>query len=137
MDRRTLLLSASAALVLPVAARAASMIEYTPGALKARMDAGETVLLDFSATWCSTCKAQERVIGKLQEANPAYLQNITFLRVDWDTYGSSELAKSLKIPRRSTLVAMKGGQELGRIVAGTRESQIRDLLDIALNAASA
>jgi hypothetical protein len=41
----------------------------------------------------------------------------------------------LNIPRRSTLVVLKGDQELGRIVAGTRKGDIKALLDRALQAA--
>ena len=48
-----------------------------------------------------------------------------------------ELTQRLNIPRRSTLVVLKGDAELGRIVAGTSEAQIKDLLDTALRAATA
>ncbi len=99
------------------------------------MDAGKVVLLDFWASWCSTCAAQERVLASLKAENPAYEQNIAFFIVDWDEHGKGELSKALKIPRRSTLVAMKGREELGRIVAGTSKADIKDLLDLALAAA--
>lgn len=135
MDRRNFLgLSASLAL-FPIAARAAEATLYTPGAAEAAMDAGKTVLLDFWASWCSTCAAQHRVLAALKAENPAYEQNITFFVVDWDQYGEGDLSKSLNIPRRSTLVALKGRQELGRIVAGTSKDDIRALLDMALAAA--
>ncbi|MFN7222948.1 MAG: hypothetical protein ACK4MS_02895 [Paracoccaceae bacterium] len=55
--------------------------------------------------------------------------------MDWDEYGKGKLSKSLKIPRRSTLVALKGQAELGRIVAGTSKADIKVLLDKALAAA--
>ena len=50
-------------------------------------------------------------------------------------YSQSELAKRLNIPRRSTLVVLKGDRELGRIVAGTQKSKIKALMDAALDAA--
>jgi thioredoxin 1 len=99
------------------------------------MDAGKIVFLDFWASWCSTCAAQERVLAALKAENPAYEQNIAFFIVDWDQYAKGDLSKSLKIPRRSTLVALKGRQELGRIVAGTSKADIKALLDMALTAA--
>jgi hypothetical protein len=36
------------------------------------------------------------------------------------------------IPRRSTLIVLRGEDELGRIVAGTSESQIKGLMDKGL-----
>ncbi|CAN0598520.1 unnamed protein product, partial [Ectocarpus sp. 12 AP-2014] len=53
---------------------------------------------------------------------------------DWDQHSNSKLAKDLNIPRRSTLVALKGDKELGRIVAGTKSADIQALMDTALAA---
>ena len=55
--------------------------------------------------------------------------------MDWDIHSRSKLSKELKIPRRSTLVVLSGDEELGRIVAGTSKSKIKELLDTALTAA--
>ena len=136
MDRRFFLTLSAAAAVLPVTARAA-FLDYTPGLVQERLAKGETVFLDFTATWCSTCRSQGRTIRALKDANPAYGQAVTFIDVDWDTYGQSDLAKALKIPRRSTLVVLKGDQELGRIVAQTGQAEIKSLMDTALSAATA
>ncbi len=135
MHRRTFLASAAATLVLPMAARAAT--EYTPGLVKKHLAAGDTVFLDFKTNWCTTCAAQERQISALLRQNPAYGQAITFIDVDWDKHSFSELSRNLKIPRRSTLVVLKGDQELGRIVAGTNKNKIKALMDTALAAATA
>ena len=136
MKRRTFLTLATGATLAPLAARAAVM-DYTPGLVQQALDNGETVFLDFKASWCSTCAAQERVINALRADNPAYDGAITFINVDWDAHGNGALAQSLNIPRRSTLVVLKGNQELGRIVAGTRKSDIKELMDTALAAATA
>ncbi|GAB5447074.1 thioredoxin family protein [Gymnodinialimonas sp.] len=131
MNRRTLILSATAFALAPLSALA-NMIDYTPGSAEAAINAGETVFVDFAADWCSTCRSQERTINALRQANPAYDAAITFYRVDWDDYGRGDLATSLNIPRRSTLVMFRGGVEVGRLVAGTREGDIRALLDAGL-----
>ena len=135
MHRRSFLALSAASLTLPMAARA-EFLDYTPGLVQERLAAGDTVFLDFTATWCSTCRSQGRTIRALKDANPAYGQAVTFIDVDWDQYGHSELAQSLQIPRRSTLVVLKGDQELGRIVAQTGQSEIKALMDTALSAAT-
>lgn len=61
-----------------------------------------------------------------------YNKSITFMTVDWDTYRRHAVTKSRRIPRRSTLVLIKGGKEIGRLVAVTSERRIKALLDKAL-----
>ena len=105
--------------------------DYNPAALDALNGAGKPFLIDFYATWCGTCRAQERVIEGLRGENAAY-EAIPILRVNWDQHGNGELVRALGIPRRSTLVIMKDGMELGRLVAQTGKSQIAALLDLAI-----
>ena len=135
MRRRLLLaLAVLLPLGLPVLA-APARVFYEPGTAEAAMTEGRVVLLDFFAPWCSTCRAQERVIDALRDADPAYDEAIEFITVDWDTYGQGALARALAIPRRSTLVALDGETELGRLIAATSEAEIKALLDLALAAA--
>ena len=139
MKRRTFLATAAGAAsasALPLAARA-SMVDYTPGLINERLAAGETLFIDFYASWCGTCQAQNRVIDALWAENPAYLEEITFVRVDWDTYGRSELSMGLNIPRRSTLVAIAPDRtEIGRLIAQTGRDDIKGLMDQALAVAT-
>jgi len=134
MNRRHFLMTAAAVLA---AGPALSFTAYTPGLVQTELAAGKTVFLDFKASWCSTCAAQERVINALLAENPAYSEQITFINVDWDTYKNDALTQSMNIPRRSTLVVLKGDKELGRIVAGTSRADIKALMDTALSAAMA
>jgi len=132
LTRRQTLIAAGAFALMPMARAAQAMIDYTPGLVTERLAAGETVFVDFSAEWCSTCRAQERVITALRAANPAYDAAMTFVKVDWDAHGTGDLSTSLAIPRRSTLVLLRGDQELGRIVAQTAEGDIRALMDLGV-----
>ncbi len=134
MNRRGFLLTATA--TLAAAPLAAGTADYVPGLAERELAAGKTLFLDFKASWCSTCAAQERVIKALRSANPDYDRHILFVDVDWDLYRRDPLTRSLAIPRRSTLVVLKGDEELGRIVAGTSKAVIRDLMDVALSAAT-
>ena len=130
MDRRVFLLASGAALVA-APALAASGTAYKPGMVKQKLAKGEVVFLDFYTDWCTTCAAQQRAISALKAEHPEY-EAISFVSVDWDKYSKSELARSLKIPRRSTLVVLTKDGEVGRIVAGTRKGDIKALMDKAL-----
>lgn len=138
MKRRHFLLLATSGMALSALPGLANTgrVFYTPGLAETAMAEGKVVFLDFWTNWCSTCAAQERIIADLRAANPAYDANITFITVDWDEYADSDLSRSLAIPRRSTLVALKGKTELGRIVAGTSPDEIQALMDKALGAAT-
>ena len=72
------------------------------------------------------------MLNKLRESEPKYNQSITFVLVDWDTYKKHEVTTSRKIPRRSTLVLIKNGEEVQRLVAQTSEEKIKTLLDIGI-----
>ncbi len=131
MNRRDfMMLTASVTLVAPMAQAAGAA--YTPELLEAELAAGKTVFLDFKASWCSTCKAQGRVIEALKAENPDYTAKISFIDVDWDQWKDDMIVADLNIPRRSTLVVLRGEAELGRIVAGTAKAEIKALMDVAL-----
>lgn len=134
MNRRNFILLSTVAALTPLGL-SAKVVDYSPGMAKDALAAGKTVFLDFSATWCGTCAAQDRVINALLDENPDYGANVTFIKVDWDNFGDGALSNALKIPRRSTLVVLKGDKELGRIVAGTARKDIKKLMDTALRAA--
>lgn len=135
MNRRDFMLVVGAvSLVAPMAHAAGTA--YTPALLAAELDAGKTVFLDFKASWCSTCKAQGRVIAALKAENPDYEAKISFIDVDWDQWKDDMIVADLNIPRRSTLVVLRGDTELGRIVAGTAKAEIKALLDTALSAST-
>lgn len=130
--RQTLiaLLAAGVAAGMTKPALALQTTDYSPEALASLQSGGQPFLVDFFATWCSTCAAQERVLEELAAESDVY-KAIPILRVDWDAFGNGELSRQLAIPRRSTLVMMQGTRELGRLVAETRKSRIAELLDLA------
>lgn len=129
MKRRTLLGLIVTLAFAPAFVFASEDIEYSPGIIKSELAAGNTVFVDYAADWCSTCKRQERVISQLRAENPKYDEKITFVRVDWDKFSSAAVTTERNIPRRSTLLVLKGDKELGRIVAGTNTQEIKALLD--------
>lgn len=135
MLRRTFLAAAATLVAFPAFA-GDKTIEYKPGLIAERLAAGETLLVDYTTEWCTTCAAQKRQISALIGENPAYGENITFVRVDFDEFRRHDVSTSRQIPRRSTLIVLKGDEELGRIVANPSKSAIKDLMDTALKAAT-
>lgn len=137
MIRRNFIsICAAAMLALPGLAfaneREDGFVTYTPEALEQALTEGETVFLDFKASWCTTCAAQERVITALREANPAYDEAMTFMAVDWDEWKGEDIVSEMNIPRRSTLVVLRGEEELGRVVAETSEESIKSLIETGI-----
>lgn len=139
MNRRNFVAASAMALcagLVPGGVLAESWVDFdNSDPISTALSEGKTVLVDFAASWCSTCAAQERVINDLRAQNPAYDENIVFVRVDWDRYGRKPVARDRRIPRRSTLIVLQGDKELGRLIAGTNSAQIQELLDTALSAA--
>lgn len=133
MNRRHFLITSTALAALPMAATAQmaaeGWVDYEPGLIQSLLNEGKTVFVDYSASWCSTCKAQERTITGIRATTDKY-ENMVFVRVDWDEYGRHAVTTSRKIPRRSTLLVLRGSDELGRIVAGTRKKDIQALMDL-------
>ena len=70
-------------------------------------------------------------MSALIKANPDYAA-VTVMRVEWDEHRGGDLVKQLSIPRRSTLVMFKGGQEIGRVVAKTGRADIEALFQAAM-----
>jgi len=137
VNRRFFMATSAAVLAAPkiLIAGGAGTADYTPGLIKDKLAAGETVFVDYAAKWCGVCKRQERVVQQLRDANPAFDEQMSFVRVDWDDYGSHEVSTSRNIPRRSTLILLRGEEELGRIVAGTNSDQIQELMELGLTTA--
>ena len=73
------------------------------------------------------------MLEKLRASNSKYGKSINFVLIDWDTFSSHDVTISRRIPRRSTLVLIKGGKETGRLVAEISEGKIKALLDNGLN----
>ena len=133
MNRRTFLMASATSLFLPISAHAYSFIPYTPAAWSGLKQSDQTVILNFRASWSLTCNQNLELIAQLLGQNSDY-RNLTFVDVNWDHYGQSVMASRLKVKRHSTLIVMKMGVEVTRMVNEPYERKMRALLDAALAA---
>lgn len=126
--RRTLLLSALALPLLSSPLFASDKVVFTPAAFEAAQKAGKPILIDISATWCPTCKAQAPILGEL--SGEARFKTLQVFTVDFDS--QKDVVRSLKAQSQSTLIVFKGTNEVGRSVGDTKKESIAALLARAL-----
>ncbi len=128
INRRHLFASIAILAVASPAARAAGAVAYTDAAFAEAQKAGKSILIDISAPWCPTCRAQAPIIESLL-GTPA-LKNMVTFKVDFDS--QSEVVRAFGAQRQSTLIAFKGSAETGRSVGDTNPASIEALLNSAI-----
>lgn len=89
----------------------------------------ETVLLDFSASWCGPCRQMEPVVQQLTAAG------FPIRKVDIDQ--QPELAKRFRVDGVPCFVMLVNGQEAGRQVGAVSRAQLEQLLRLAPPAGNA
>jgi thioredoxin 1 len=130
LNKRNLLAVLGLCLTLPFvsAAVAADKKPFTPAAFEAAQAAGKPILIDVSASWCPTCKAQAPILSKLM-GDPRY-KNVVAFNVDYDS--QKDVLRKFNVQRQSTLIVFKGKQEAGRSVADTNPASIEAMLSKGL-----
>ena len=91
--------------------------------------AGKPVVLDISAPWCPTCKAQAPIVDALTK-DPAY-KDVTLLTIDFDS--SKPTLKTFKVSQQSTLIAFKGDKEVARSTGDTTQAGLESLVKKSVN----
>lgn len=118
--------SALAGAVMLATAGIANAIEiapFEPSAFEAAKAAGKSVVIDVTASWCSTCRAQTKIIDSL--AGKAEYKDVLVLKLDYDN--QKDEMRRLGAQNRSTLIAFKGPGETGRSVADTNPASVEKL----------
>lgn len=87
---------------------------------------GETVLLDFSASWCGPCRQMEPVVQRLVAAGHPVKKIDIDQRLD--------LARQFKVDGVPCFVMLVDGREVGRQVGATTEASLQQLLRLASSA---
>lgn len=119
--------AASAIAAVIAVAQPAIAAEFKPfdrATFDAAQKAGRPILVEVNAWWCPVCASQSKTI-KATVAAPAYA-NLLVLRINYDKQKSEWQA--LQVQKQSTLIAFKGGRELGRVSYITDKAKIQALL---------
>lgn len=137
MHARTAFFTIAIALAAPVGfpmlspvttTHAAEFKKFTPAAFEAAKKAGEPILVEVTAPWCPTCKAQKPILSELT-AQPKFAK-LAIFQVDFDS--QKDALKMLGVQMQSTLISYKGGKEVGRSTGVTSKATIGDQLDKAI-----
>ena len=119
---------AAAGLGLASLAALAAELPYDKVQFDTALAQGKPVIVDFSASWCPTCKAQKPIVEALMKEKK--LEPVTLFVADYDQ--ETALKKQLGVTQQSTFVVFKAGKEVGRSTGQTQKQAIADLFDKAL-----
>ncbi len=109
---------------------------FTPKALEDAIASGSTVLVDFTADWCLTCKTLEAAVLNTREIEAAVKAGgVVTLHADW-THGEPEVTKMLELlgskqvpvlaifpagdPNRP--IVLRGGYTQGRLLEALKQA---------------
>jgi thiol-disulfide isomerase/thioredoxin len=128
LTRRTLALLAAVPAIAALPATAAERQAFTDAAFEAAQAAGRPILIEVTAPWCPTCRAQKPHVDAVA-ADPR-MREAVLLSIDFDS--QKDALRRLNVRSQSTLIALRGREERGRATGVTDGAAIRDLLFRAL-----
>ncbi len=116
-------------LVLAIGVARAAEAPYDDAIFHKLLSSGQPVALDFSASWCPTCRAQAPLLRSIAGA-PAF-KDLTLLVADYDQ--EMGLRKAYNVSMQSTLIVFRNGKEVARSTGDTSRSGLTHLLATALH----
>jgi thioredoxin-like negative regulator of GroEL len=128
-NRRTFLIMASlAGTSISASALAAAPVAFTAAAFRAAQASGSPILIEVTAPWCPTCRAQKPILSELT-GQPRFAA-MKVLTVDFDS--QKDVLRQLNVQTQSTLIVFKGEREMGRSAGDTNRTSIEALLARAI-----
>lgn len=88
------------------------------------LDNPKTVLLDFWATWCGPCMMISPIVDEIAEENP----EIVVGKVNVDEQPG--LAQAFGIESIPTLITIKDGNEVGKLIGLRPKEDILNLINV-------
>ncbi len=126
---KTLLAMLMTALILVTAPAVAGEEPFSAATFNRFLANGQSVVVDFHADWCPTCRAQAPIVKEL--LTTPELKNVTVLIANYDT--ELALRKSLNVAKQSTLVVFRHGKEVARSTGDTSREGLASLLRQAIS----
>ncbi|KAL1824558.1 hypothetical protein DCAR_0312631 [Daucus carota subsp. sativus] len=80
------------------------------------------MVIDFSAKWCGPCKMMEPALRGMADKYP----NVDFIKIDVDEL--SDVAREFGVQAMPTLVLMKQGKEIERII-GAKTAELESKIN--------
>ena len=87
------------------------------------IESDKPVLIDFFATWCGPCKMVSPVVDEIAGERP----DIKVCKLD--VAKNLDLARTFQVMSVPTLVAMKNGEIINKIVGAMPKAQILKMFD--------
>ena len=113
--------------VVALAALAAEL-PFNQAKFDAALAKGQPVIVDFSASWCPTCKQQKPIVAALLKEKK--LQPVTLFVADFDR--EEALKKQLGVTMQSTFVVFTGGKEVALSTGQTQKQALAELFEKSL-----
>jgi thioredoxin 1 len=93
------------------------------------LSSDQPVALDFSASWCPTCRAQAPLLRSI--TGETEFKALTLLVADYDK--EMALRKTYNVSMQSTLIVFRSGKEVARSTGDTSLAGLTRLLATALH----
>ncbi len=95
-------------------------------AFDSAVSSGKSVVLDFHADWCPTCRAQAPILADLIKTDTAMKKGLVAFKANYDTEGM--LKKQFGVQKQSTIIVFKGGKEVARSTGVTDRMTLAELI---------
>lgn len=127
IDRRTALmgLALAAGLMASSQATAFQAQSFSEKSFEAAQAAGKPILLEVTAPWCPTCKAQKPILSELSQK--AKFKDMVAFQIDFDS--QKDLLRKFNVRMQSTLITFAGTKEVARSTGETDPAAIEAQLD--------
>ncbi|MCW6507264.1 thioredoxin family protein [Lichenifustis flavocetrariae] len=127
IDRRSVLLGFVLAAGLTASTRAFAFEAqpFSEKSFEAAQAAGKPILVEVTAPWCPTCKAQKPILSDLSQ-KPKF-QNVVAFQIDFDS--QKDLLRKFNVRMQSTLICFAGRKEVARSTGDTNSVSIEAMLD--------
>jgi hypothetical protein len=109
-------------------AQAAQHVLWNQDAFTSAQDAGKSIIVHVTASWCPICAKQKKTVAALDN-DPKFAQTMIF-EVDFDT--KKDVLKEMHVKVQSTMIAFKGKAETARATGVTDPVAIRALFERSL-----